>query len=126
MDSKAFNTILFQQESGQWEADVAFRRDELKVLSRYLQEVIDKNTTSDMKDEITQFQRKLAEKIEISYELLAAIKIHEEMLCAAMPDSEDVEEARVVLKEKITQFCKSYSAFKSLFIRFLARADFIV
>ena len=126
MEPKAFNTILFQQESDQWKVDVVFCRDEIKVLNRYLQEIIEKNIASGMKDEIAQFQRKLSEKIEISYELMDAIRAHDEMLHATMPEAEDIEEARALLKERAAGFCKSYSAFKSLFVRFLAKADLIV
>jgi hypothetical protein len=128
MESKAFNTILFQQESEQWKADVVFCRDEIKVLNRYLQEVIEKNTASARKNEIAQFQHKLSEKIEMSYELMGAIRVHDEILRMATPDNEyiEIEDAQAMLKEKVTEFRKAYSALKSLFVRFLAKADFIV
>lgn len=126
MEPKAFNIVLFQQETEQWKADVIFCRDEIKVLNRYLQEIIEKNATSGMKDEIAQFQRKLSEKIEISYELIDAIRVHEEMLQATNPDNEFTTAAHALLKETVTEFCKSYSSVKSLFVRFLAKADLIV
>ena len=126
MEPKAFNNVFFQQEIGQWKADVIFCRDEIKVLNRYLQEIIEKNAASDMKDEIAQFQHKLSEKIEISYELIDAIRVHEEMLQAAIPDNEFTDAAQALLKEMVTEFCNSYSTLKSLFVRFLAKTDLIV
>lgn len=126
MKSKAFNITAFQQESEQWKVDVIFCRDEIKVLNRYLQEVMEKNVDSDMKDEITQFQRKLSEKIDKSLGLMSAIEIYDEMLSSANPEDQQVESTHAELKGKVAEFCETYSALKSSFVRFLARADFIV
>ena len=123
---KAFNNILFQKECEQWKADVEFCRDEIKVLNRYLREVMEKNSASGLKNEITQFQQKLSEKIEISYELMDAVKTHDEMLQASGAEDEFTEAAHALLRETITQFCKSYNTLKSQFVRFLAKADLIV
>ncbi|HJU45351.1 MAG TPA: hypothetical protein VJ647_01145, partial [Chitinophagaceae bacterium] len=81
---------------------------------------------SGMKNEITQFQHELSEKIEISYELIDAIVIHDESLRPGIPDEEEGEAAHALLKDRVAGFCNSYSSFKSLFVRFLARADIIV
>lgn len=126
MEPKAFNTILFQQENEQWKTDVVFCRAEIKVLNRYLSEIIDKNPASKRKEEIRQFQHDLTEKIKQSAELMAAITGQDALLNVAQTDDEYVEGMHALLKRKVSEFCSSYNVLKSLFVRFLAKADFIV
>lgn len=126
MESPVFNIILFQQECEQWKAKVEFYQNETKVLNRYLQEIIEKNADSNTKKEIKQFQQTLSEKMEISYELMDAINVHEEMLRETTSPGDFAGAAHALVKQTVTDFFNSYESFKGLFVRFLATAGLIV
>lgn len=126
MDPKTFNVLLFIEESAQWRTDVEFCRDEIKILNRYLQEIVDKNINPDRRVEVVHYQQLLSHQMEEFYDLLGLISVHEEMFRLSCSDVLDMDNAHASLRIKVKEQDRSYSDLKSSFVRFLAKSDFIM
>lgn len=117
---------VFRQESEQWKTDIGFCRDEINVLNRYLQEIRNKNADDTSNQELTDFGIKLSEKIAAVNDLMNEIGRHEEHLAGHFGNESTLGDEHIQLAVKIKMFSKQYAALKSVFVRFLAKADIII
>lgn len=120
------NTKPIYQDLEKWKADLTFYRDEITILNRYLDNVSEKPSPSEMKGEIASFQLQLSEKMETSIELIEGIRIYEASITSGTDDNNNNAQPSFALDEKIADFSRDYASLKSSFVRFLARTEMII
>lgn len=126
MEKRSPEISILQQETEEWKTDIVFCRDEIKILNRYLQQIRDKNTVGDMSHDLADFQLKLSEKIVFAHEMMNAVVLHNEQLIHSSLNLESLLDNHSRLQEKVKDFYKDYTTLKSVFVRFLAKADIII
>lgn len=115
----------YNESIDKWRKNLAFCVQEVKVLNRYLADVIANNPSLTTKDDFPQFQAKLVVATERAAELTAEIQTYEnEFLSDALTGH--MPEALVAIEEKVTTFCSSYTGLKSNLVRFLAKSDIVL
>ncbi|WP_305953159.1 hypothetical protein [Emticicia oligotrophica] len=124
MDNQKYITDLHQDHQ-EWDKKLAFYEDELKIMSNRLAEVSAKNTDSDIKVKVEQFQNRFViQKNEID-SLKHAINIGEDQITANLKQNPVAYTHRKLeddteLRDKMQVFEPIFDSLKEDFTRFAA------
>ncbi len=115
----------WQRDVEKWKTDLAFCREEIKILKRYLEDVSERPLSGEMKDDIAHFHGRLTDTSEKALLLIQEVAEYGKQL-VALPFTEAVTASHSSTREKTLSFCKSYAGLKSSFVKFLAKSDIML
>lgn len=110
-----------------WLNELSFYRDELKVLDKYLLEVVTKNSGVDALKGVEHFQNQFIRQKEVLDELGHDIRQHEQLILNAIKNLNPIQaekgkfEDHAKLRENMDTFKKIYADLKEEFLNFISK-----
>jgi len=114
-------------EHEMWLNELSFYRDEVKILDRYLLEVVKKNTGPEVMREVEHFQNQFIRQKEVMDELSHDIREHEAFVIAKVRELNPIQvekkkfDDHQELREFLDTFRKLYAELKADFLSFTGR-----
>lgn len=110
-----------------WLNELSFYRDELKVLDKYLLEVVNKNSGVDALKGVEHFQNQFIRQKEVLDELGHDIRQHEQLIINAIKNLNPIQaekgkfEDHGKIRENMDTFKKIYADLKEEFLNFISK-----
>lgn len=116
--------IDFHSEHKKWDSALSLYQDEIKTYENRLQEIIDKNTSTDIRKTVEQFQNRfIVQKANIA-KLKNHIQKHEMALAASKGQQETTEsdvKHHAIMSGKINDQSVAFKSLKDDFYQFMSK-----
>lgn len=124
METKKITSL--HEENKQWQNDLLFYKDEVKIMKNRLEEIVTKNTSKDILAQVEHFQNQfiiqadtidgIAHEVNIDNDAIKREILKNEVAVdhRSMPD-------HTILRENINYFAKNMATLKSEFNTFLSK-----
>jgi hypothetical protein len=109
-----------------WLNALSFYRDELKILDKYLLEIVKQNTGQEVMKEVEHFQNQFIRQKEVLDELTHDIREHERLVISQVKDLNPIQvekskfEDHLELREYFETFTRLYAELKAEFLLFMS------
>ena len=110
-----------------WLNELKFYKDEIKIFNRRLEDIVSRNTSQEVMQELEHFQNQYIRQIEVIDELRHEVKQHENILEKEVLDNPVAVDHRYFedhteLRDQADQFKKIYQELKVEFMGFLTKS----
>ena len=109
-----------------WLNEFKFYKDEIRIFNHRLEEIVSRNTGTDIMKDVEHFQNQYIRQVEVLDELRHEIKQHENVLEKEAKDHPVAIDHRYFedhseLRDQVEQFKKIYAELKKDYMRFLSK-----